>query len=304
MNKRITTIIAITIAAPAFAGGWFSDDSLGRAHHAYLKGDFKTMTAEVRETLKGNDPTASKNAIELVEKAYETSGGNLPCDWKLPPGVKAMRIALKHHHRPERDDFALKISGAAPHGLIKNLRLTRYPDTVMLDKATSLGEWAEEDDLEDGPEYSLDGPRGNEPAAEGLYLVDIELASGSVTHGWFILSGMLSSETPSVAVPSVGQSFSTVNPTLRWQNFRSPEYRPFERRGLWLGVAQMDPPSFQWKLAWSKWLADPELTEITVGPKALDKGRYFFYVAYSEKRGFGDLRLGRESVTVTPFTVR
>lgn len=326
--KRLLGKTAVRLAVAMLAltplnsqASWFSSDvstePLYRAHEAYLRKDLRTMASEIKELFKDpkSDETSLKNGLALLEKAYSTRSGNgIPVDWKLPSEITKMKVTLGYHRRANTDDYALNVSGTAQAiGTIKQLKVTRYPDQVVLDKQGNLGDWEDQIEPGDGPSFELDGPRTVRPAQEGLYLIHIELASGAVTEGWFILSNMVASDSPVVQTPGIGDTFTTRNPTLKWNDFKSPEYQSHEGRSLWMAVVKSDPPLYEWIPVWTMWEGSPNRTQVTVGtePNAdtgsvsqLADGGYNLYLSYKEERRFGDLRLGRKSITITPFQVR
>lgn len=309
-RKDGMTKLLATLILTAFAGMALAASPLDNAHEAYVKGDFAKLTTEIREALKEQDAVVTRNALALLAKAYEVRGGaGLPVDWKLPPEIREMKVAVSRVHSPQSDEYGIEIRGAQTEkGMIRQLQLVRYPDHVVLDKQRGVGEWTEELDPDNGPEYELDGARSAGPVPEGLYLVNLELKTGAVTRGWVIVSDLVSTETPVVTAPFVGQTFSTGNPSFRWTDFRSPQYKSHELRTLWLGVAR---PSPTWTEVWSHFFVHPRLTETTIGldpeahgAKALENGRYTFYVNYKESRRLGDVLMQRKSVTATPFFVK
>jgi hypothetical protein len=115
------------------------------------------------------------------------------------------------------------------------------------------------------------------------------------------VSKLLSSDTPTIKVPFVGQTFSTATPTIKWEDFFSPEYRSFESRGVW--IAAWGPSH------WETYIPDPNLTDVTVGTgghgdRTLVNGRYSFVVGFREVRKFGDLQLARQSFRSAPAYIK
>jgi len=298
--RFMLALTGLFFSTMALAGNWFSQtkgkDALKEAHKAFLKDDYATMTVRLKNVLETSDEDAKQNALQLLEKAYEARGGNVPADWKLPSEISRLTFFLRRQRTPDGDTFGVKLMGTASQkGVIKQLQVVQYPSRTILDKENGIGSWEEEVDLGNGPEFQLQALRQPDPVSDGLYLLNLELANGKSTHGWFIVSNLLSSDTPNVSVPAAGQTFMTPNPTLKWEDFHSPEYKSFERRSLWLAT---------WgSTHWETYLDDPSLTEITVG-KSLADGQYSFLVGYREIRRFGDLRLARQSFSGVPFYVK
>lgn len=302
------------------ADTWFQNqsvvDSLKFAHQNFLTNHFKEMAENIRDVLKDKnaDENQKKNALALLEKTYTSrSGSAIPVDWKLPTELKKLKISVRHgRHNQEADNYRIVVAGTLQEkGIIRDLRITRYPDVVMLDKGKKMGEWIETIDPDEGPSYEFEGPEHNQPIPEGLYLLDIELANGKTTQGWVILNNLLASETPKLTVPALGQTFTTANPVMKFEDFRSPEYQSFEQRGLWLGVARFNPPDYKYDEVWSYYEQHPNRTEATIGAEPgsvgaskLENGKYYFIVSFKESRRFGDIRLDRQAVTAYPFFVK
>ena len=318
---RIMTVIAVALTVfegLASAGDFFGKDNgaLAQAQAAYLRGDLVKMTSEMKAALMAQptDPVVRENVLALLKKTYESRcGQGVPADWRLPDEIGKMKISVR---RKEKDtsEYALKVFGnnARLH-LIKQLRVTRYPDQVVLDKQAGIGEWSEEAGKNgEDPEYTLQGRKSRQPVPAGLYLLRIELTNGKATDGWFLIDDELnSSATPDVATPAIGETFQTGNPTFRWTDFRSPQYRACERRSVWLGVSRAEPPNYDWDEKWSFWADAPSFEDISVGSSSngtsigkLDAGRYIFVIDFHERRWFGDIQIGRDSVTTRPFSVR
>jgi hypothetical protein len=282
-----------------------SPTALQDAHEAYLSGDLKKMASSLKSAIETGDPAVKTNAYALLEEAYkEARLGKVPVDWKFPAGITDVAFAIKHYERPDGENYAVKLSGRMPsRGLLKQMQVIRYPSEVVLDLSAKIGDYEEQ--AEDNEWYfELHGKRTAQPAAEGLYLLNLELTSGEITHGWFILSNLTSSQTPLVKTPRVGQTFITATPTMKWDDFISPEYNGRDNRSIYLEVAKSDAPKYDWIDIWHLHETDPTRTEVTIGDGGLEDGRYVFAVTYNESRKFGDLTLARRSVTLTPFHIK
>jgi len=298
--------------ASAACAGWFASGttpSLAAAHDAYLRSDLAALSASVKEALKDPDEGVRRNALELIEKAY-ADGRRIPADWKLPREVPKMKVAVRRMHRVDGDGYDMRLYGnMVQPKMITQLQLVKYPDQVVLDLAKGIGTWEESFDPEDGPEFELDGPRYPSAPEEGLYLLNIETRTGAKVAGWVILSGLNSTATPQIAVPTPNQVFETATPTFRWTDFRSPQYHPEERRTLWIGVGESATPESEWKNVYSLFEEGPSRESVEVGsapgtgPTRLSPGRHVFYLDYKESRRFGDLSVRRESAVIVPFFV-
>ncbi len=316
---KSTQLIPLLFLLPATAGalGLAADPSspLETAQKAYLERDYATMSTAMRKALESprTGPVERENLFGLLAATYQARGyEGIPADWKLPPEITKMKIVVNRILR-DLPRYSFRVQGeTAAIGTIRQLRVTRYPDQVVLDRKAGLGEWEERLNEDGDAEYELCGARTQAPVAAGLYLLRIELASGSAVDGWFILDPEVNStESPALSSPSYGQQFTTTRPMFSWADFRSPQYKPFERRTVWMAVTRADPPAYDWDVHWSFYADAPTLTDITVGAapgehlaKPLTTGNYAFYLNYQERRRFGDLILVRASAALHPFSIR
>jgi len=288
--------------------------ALAVAHDAYLDNDFRAMSVAIKHTFL--DPAASalskRNALDLLQKAYEVGRGRVPADWHLPRALKRVKVNQIRKEEPEKLTFELQIAGnCAKEDVPVQIRLVQAPDKVLLDRKAGIGVWTVETD-DEGVYFEIEGNESARPAPDGLYFLDIEMPDGEVSHGWFMMSDMVSSDTPRVHSPKPGAILNTSNPTVTWDDFQSPQYKPYERRSLGVWVVAIDmsqtPP---WSVAWSLWSGKADITTTTVGadPKGdrqvqLPDGNYWVGVNYGERRRFGDIVLVRKSRTSRPFSVR
>jgi hypothetical protein len=167
-----------------------------------------------------------------------------------------------------------------------------------------------------------------EPYGRGLYELRLEMTDGATVEGWFVVSGPGPGSVPAVLSPFSGEAFRTKNPPLRWTNYFSEYYRPFERRRGYARILRVQPDGRvgrsedRWGFTWGIELAPPYVTAISAGQKGraggskerreemegygekeLVDGSYELRVGFQETRELGPIRLGRESVRVVPFSV-
>jgi hypothetical protein len=313
-------LIGVLMAFPCFsqAGEFFSQEhsTLGKVHSAYLARDFRKMAVAMKDALMAqpDDPQVKENVLRLYKKAYEVQGQNgVPADWQLPDEITKMRITVRRIQK-DLPEFSLKVSGNTIQAkIIKQLQVIHYPDQIVLDKRSAIGEWKE------GPgknsvdfEYQFQGRKSRQQVATGLYLLKVELTNGKSVDGWFLVDDdMNASTTPEVSSPAVGETFTTGNPKFIWVDFRSPEYKPYEHRSVWIGVSRAEPPNYDWDKKWQLWVDSPTLQQTTVGPTSggtgvskLENGRYVFVINYGERRRFGDVMIGRDCMTNRTFIVQ
>ena len=307
--KRIyeLLIIGALIASTTLAKA----DSLNKANEAFLQKDFKTMTGEIKNTLlyDSNDPLIKSSAMDLLMKAYEVADKDgLPTDWELPGEITRMKVTIRF----VAGNYKLRVTGNAPLGTIDHLQVTRvYPKQVVIDsKVDQLEELPAVD--EDGPQFNIKAITSHEKIPTGLYLLTVDTKQGHHVDGYFIVDESMNSEDmPKVVVPSNDHVFKTGNPTFKWVDFMSSQYKPYEKRSLYVGVYGADEPNPD---VWEVDQSPPTIEETTIGITSeqydgrgqvtLANGNYVVNVTYREKKKFGPLTLARESGTTRSFTVR
>jgi hypothetical protein len=281
---------------------------LESAHVSYANGDLKEMGLSIKSVLFSNaEPEVKDNALKLLDRVYnESCDYTFPVDWKLPSLVKGLYMDIGRKSEPDGISYKTKISGHLndPEA-IQQIVVKRYPDTVIADKQAGIGEWELDIDEKDPRDIYFEIAIKDSVALKpGLYMIDITTKDSVETNGWFIVSDQLSSASPVVHTPSVGQHFTTTTPEFRWSDFRSPEYKPCESRRLRIFVAKI--PSDKWDLRWSFGKNDPMVTSANVGTEGdgtLEPGKYWFTLYYKETRQFGEMELSRRSETNRQFYI-
>jgi len=286
---------------------------LDRAHADYLKRDFGGMATSIRDILADGtaDEFTRRNALELLQQAYTESSGEIPVNWQLPAGVSDMKVTQARVMRPNGVFFKLELRAAiTTDDLVSQAQIVRFPDQVVLDRQGGLGEWSTTTE-EEGFSFDLESEGVGEPMPEGLYLINLELKDGTRTSGWFVLSGVTSTASPVVNSPAVGETFTTANPTLNWDDFRSPQYQAHERRTINVHVSQITSQAPGWREAWGVYQQDPTATETTIGvdplgrgDSKLEAGEYWLNITYLETHMFGPIKLRRASRVARSFYVR
>jgi len=300
----------------AFAGSFFSKDAdpqLNSTYDAYASGDYLSMVKGIHEVLlkNPNDALIKENVTKLWRQA-SIQNNSLPADWHLPEGVKQLKISVRHG-QSDQETYALKVGGRLKAlNLLKQLKVIRYADhSVILDKEAGIGDYSEETS-EGEFHYNFDSPRTHDAFQTGLYLLNIELTDGEVlNNAWFVITDDDNSTAfPELLVPSVGQKFETPNPTFRFANFKSPQYKSYETRSTWSAVSRAS----DWKEVWQYWELAPSIEEYTIGSviphveegsvSKLESGKYYFTLSYNETSRFGDVSIGRMCVTTRAFEVK
>jgi len=288
----------------ALEGAW----ELESAHVAFAKGDLKDMGLSIKSVLFSDAESEVKdNALKLLERAYnENCGYNFPVDWKLPSLVKGLYMNLHRKMEPDGLSYKTKISGhLRDPEAIQQIQVKRYPNTIIADKQAGIGEWELDIDPKDPSNIYFEiATKGSVAETPGLYLIDITTKDNVVTNGWFVLTDQFSSASPVIHSPAVGEHFNSIAPEFRWNDFRSPEYKSCEKRGLRIFVAKI--PSDTWDLRWSYRKNDPTQTSVNVGVEGegtLEPGKYWFTLSYIESRPFGEMELIRRSETSRQFYI-
>ncbi len=319
--KRMTVAMAMAgVATVALAnGGFFGAEgersAIERAHAAYLKDDMPSMSSALREALA--DPSADQlvrtNAYDLLNRAFREHKGKLTSDWAPPPGVSNLKFA--HVRKAKQDGVAYKANFAGhmdAADTLSQVQLVKFPNDVVLDRRAGVGEWESAPEETGGGFYfGLDSEDREAPLADGLYIIRFVLASGLSSEGWFVMSDLTSSATPSVHAPAYGETVTSAQPTITWDDFRSPELSPDERRVMRVNVSRVTDVSPYWAPVWGLSSQGATQTSATVGlepdadgpESSLANGEYWLSVSFYEQRMFGDLKLRRASRTSRPFRV-
>jgi hypothetical protein len=311
--KKVFVVLGLLSASCAMAQP--ASESLQNAHKAFVAGHMKAMVQHITTVLQSGDGPESKNALKLMNKALEVNNGNLDADFPLPEEIEGMRVFVSRRSSEYDDTYrvGMKISSKVQIG-VTQMKLVRYPDTVVADKQAKIGKWEENYD-EKYKEYSfkVSGVKQNDPIQEGLYFIQLELTNGKKADGYVILTDMNASTLPELQSPYVGEVYKTAVPTFKFKNYFSPEYKPNERRNLSLGIGQ---DLTEWKDVWEIWVPIPTLEQTTVCAKPsegevstecnhLEDGKYSLYLNYQERRRYSNkIQLSREASISRAFSVK
>jgi hypothetical protein len=315
MNLKFRKSLAIGMLASCFASGCTSASAeqeqepvdgisaLESAHTAYVTNDYEAMGLSIKNVMFSEAGKEAKdNALKLLDKAYEENCDlKFPVDWKLPEQVIRMKVEQGSNLEPDWRWYKLKISGHLREADgIQQLRVLKFPDTVIVDKNASIGDWELDIDPKDPTNiyFELSQKYNKEQVTPGLYLLEITTNDGNTTNGWFLLNDQFSSANPIIHTPAMGERFKGPNPTFHWDDFKSPEYKSCEQRKMGIYVSKLG--SAKWDPRWTFSETDPSLTSATVGihgEGSLEPGKYWFSLFYRESRMFGDLEITRRSGT-------
>jgi hypothetical protein len=281
--------------------------ALEAAHVAFVKKDLRAMGLAIKDVMFSDaEPELKFNALRLLDQTYtENCAYEFPADWSLPAQVSDLRVGIGRNQKPESVGYKIKITGQLQQAdNITQLRLVKHPAEVVVDKTAGIGEWSVEVNPEDPSDIYFELAKySREKADPGLYLLQIVTNDGKTTDGWFLVTDQVASASPEVVSPSVGQRYHSGMPQFVWKDFKSPEYKPCERRRLSIYVSQLPGEELFWYL----YDRDPAITAATVGTdgggRTLTPGRYWFGLTYREARPFGPLSLVRHATTSRDFYV-
>jgi hypothetical protein len=281
-------------------------EALAEAHEAYLADDMLTMTRSLRSVLEADavDADVRENALALLDAAYTHARGSLPADWSLPRGLDKLEIGQVRVEEPNLVRFTVWLSLTVDDPADLTGLVLRRGDDVLLDLAAGRGRLKSERQKEGRYYLSLEGDEGAETAPPGVYEVRIAMRDQAVVSGWVIVGDNVAATAPRITAPARGVRVDA-NPTLSFEDWRSPAFRPFEERLLWVGVSRAA------HLEWSINVARPDFTEVVVGQDGrgqpetkLAPGRHWVAVQFTEVRRFGPMRVARAARTQGPFDVR
>ena len=333
-------VLTFALAAPLAAGDLFdrspAPEVVRAAHRALLAGDLPAALASSREGLTryADDEAIRNNLLGLLDLVIERAGapagpGDALPGWQLPRGLRSLSLGTERERRrpdaqrvpgsgrgPERRRLKL-ILGLAPGDAVAALRVSRHPDRPLIDLAGGRGLSGTFRSPRFGAFHWSSAELDDDDRADGLYLVHVELRSGTRGDTWLPLVRGESSATPVVLSPLPGQVLASANPVLRFADFRSPEWRPGETRELTVDIERNEEIGFvqpeRDDTIWSCLVDEPALESLTVGPGGgrepgsadrLAPGRYLLRLTYREHRRLGPSVLTRESTTCVAFQVR
>lgn len=333
LSKKTAIALAIALNVGFLTQTWaYQNSELSELHSLYAKimdqngkenpTAIHKMVNLMQDILKKypDDLILKDNVLGVYQNAYDNLPSHtLPANWHLPNELKHMRIATRRSTKDETSySLTLKCVVTKP-GIIKQLRITRYPNEVLFDKLAGIGEWQEVPihtlkSRPTPPNLQLETKMSSKPYESGLYLLTIELKNGSKTNGWFIVdNNMTASASSELLVPSNNQTFKTGNPTFKWTSYYSPEYKSYEKRILWIGANKIESSGHEKIEKWSFYLENPSIQQASVGKEgdfsdthqhSLENGNYLLQLNYRELRQFGDIEIGRYTTMNRSFKIQ
>lgn len=288
-----------------------ADNSRVRAiHDAFMQRDFASMTALTKSVLMGNAPRyVEENLLRLTAAAFKQNHGALPADWKLPSDIQNFRVVVGNRQMESSQSYRVRVTVDVPSkAFFSQIKITKYPDVLVLDTASGAGVRRVDEDLEDGKvKVNVIGQNTPEPVREGLYFFHLETTDGRKSDGWFLMSDHVPLETPKIVSPAVGETLSTGRPSFTWRSLTRRD--PDETLSLAFSLGKTTADGTGWKSLFETYEHHAFSTQLTLGEglasqaPVLENGRYTVVVNYMQTRKFGDMYLKKESMTSRSFYV-
>ena len=280
--------------------------ALEAAHEAYLRSDWLTMSDRIHDVLLDRASTSlvKENALELLDKAYEATNGNMPSRYTLPAGIRVITLGSmrgQHAYGTYRTNYLyVKLDrGLGPH--VKDISVRTQPGNLpVLDRASGIGDVrVTPQDGENVDEVVLEAKNVSAAVPDGVVTIHVALDDGREVDTWVPARNMASSASPEVLTPLPSATYTDGNLTFEWTPFRSPEYAPFEYRvvSVYVDNEQTKTPAFD---HWT--MNTNELSRVKVDKK-LEPGSYWLALTLGEDRKFGPINLARTSQRGVPFSI-
>ncbi len=322
MFKKLLVLLLFSASASAAPStGYFVDKGIPTevvaAHESFLGGDFNQMGVNIKRALMAypDDAGIKKDMLGLFSQAYQLRGdGAITPDYRLPREITWAAIGSRKRLKAENGEIQYRMTAWFEMALgtsIEQLRIVRYPNTVVLDRQAGVGDFTET--VEAGkPALNTYSEYTNTPNAEGLYLLELTMKGAAPIQGWFILANNNAPDSPEVLVPVLHQEFTTSTPTFQWQDFVSSLYRGFEKRKTVVAATPAKAPvpgakDDGWSMNRKSGFTQARVGDVGEGISGvgqLKSGEYTFQLTYRERLHFGDLVIGRETATHVPFSVK
>ena len=241
MKKKIRKFVVFLPPLIAAHLAFAVENKLSEAHLAYAESNYTEMVSEVKSVLmdERNSQFERNNALKLWGEAYKHNN-HLPSDWRLPNSIKKLKVSIQRRDSEGSIRYDLKVKGdTSKSNLIEQVQVIKYPNLVIIDKKAQVYEEWEEEIWDGVPEFKTQSRKQRERFEEGLYLLNIDTADGEKVRGWFVITDENSSDNPEIISPKPNGTLFGPHPTIEFEDFKSPEFRGFEYRGLWVGVTKI-----------------------------------------------------------------
>lgn len=288
-------------SAQAFA----VSENLLKAQEAFLEKDYALSMANIGRAFREKKLSKPeiKNLAGIYKQIQENSPADIDLGWKLPDSVERLRASVQYFDVDGEKTFRLVIAGTLKTGvLVKNFKLTKYPDIVAIDSQSQIGKF--DQGVSQGTQYFNARVKIQSlPIASGTYLVDFELSTNEIVKGWFVVTDDLNAtETPTFNGLNAGAEITTATPRFSWNEPSKSQMQSFEKRAVRFSISPMTDADSWGDSVWifndptgktnSVDLGSDSPTETPLAP--LKTGNYVVSVNYIDARVAKPLKLGRE----------
>ncbi len=273
-----------------------------------------TSVFDCRPFLDGSNETCELNlpaaaAVHIMVRGFaSTSTFQLELTSastvSLPPELRGTVIHFLRRHRRPIDgdqDHRLTIAVETPVAIRARLRrlvLTQPSGATVFDSGAGQGFWGDDGGRAADRYFGRDVPAG--ATGDGTYRLRIELTDGSVHGGPFVVTRAWSTADPRIDSP-VNFPFATpqnqivpmsARPEMRFEDFRSPQFRAGETRTLEVWMTREGAATNEFR-------QHIPIGSTTFTPAAdIARGEHRAIVTFEESRTVGPLVLRRESQTL------
>ncbi len=292
-------------------------DYARKAHQTYLADDGKAMVENIYQALLSseNDPVIVKNLTDLFDKYVVEHKAYPEPSFKLNENINFLFVTshLVKRFDDQKVRFYFSVGmNLKSSGLIKSIKLIRYPDDVVIDTQNKIGEY----DGFDGTDPYVWSDQQNTSPQLGLYNIIIDLKDQMPVNAWVILTNRSqSNDTPQIDVPALKQSYIESTPTFKWKKFKSQNNLVTDKKILKFvvkSVQQVGLKSTETDVLKVAMKADAETFKVgdktgTIeyeGADRLSRGQYAFRLDARERNKFGPVHLIRSSISKIKFEVK
>lgn len=308
--KKLMTILVLHLSLYASSVPQNIDlakEALKEAHQNFILKKYKKMSLNLKEvfTFSNGNKEIEDNAYKLLNNAFKVrEGKKIPTDWKKPEDFKYIKVTFRKEANPGSglSRFRINLSGEFKNNIeLDQIKVTQYPNKVLLNKEKGKGYF--EYWIKDNERYGLYMGRVITQAnTSGLFYIDIKVKDHELQRHWVIVNPASFSKLPKVTYPQdadvIEGSF-----TGKWKNFVSSDYQDFERRKLHVKIKELRGENR--KTPWRFFENNPIRSTLHLSEgefkEPLKPGLYLYSVDYSERRKFGDFKIGRDYRTVIGF---
>ncbi|MFZ3230653.1 MAG: hypothetical protein WA160_10650 [Pseudobdellovibrio sp.] len=266
----------------------------------------KQFPQEIMKAAQGQENL--ETVFPKIKKYQKEKGEIIPTGWSLSEDFKTLVVSQERKLRQPNNkiEYSLGYFGVMHDGkeIPEQFQLIRYPSEVLIDKEKNIGSWSK-GIFGTGKKFSAGSEISSNEVKDGLYLVKIRMAGQKEqTNGWVIISPMKAPEAPIVLSPKISQIYKTANPTFKWENMTTANFRNYESRKRMLTVGSIGEKG--WEKVWSASQIGPDdSTSIQLSESdKLKNGKYSFISSFQERWFFGDVLMQRQTATSVAFSIK